>query len=985
MPGLSKETTMKTNFLLSRHSLSNVPVIVVFLLLQLPVTAQETPSEIRQLVIGEKTERKVSANQERHTYAIAMKRGQVLRVNFQERGADVTAIMQRASDQQKVSAKIHNGLGFMRESLTFIADRDGVYWLVVTTQRVTGTNREALYEFLTALKNTSSPNDVQRVKAETLIAEGTQLLEGRDKTNAALAIKKFEQSLTIWNRLGDVYWAQIAMGNIATAYILAGDYTTGEFYLRQALRTFTDINNEPEVALISAALSAVYLVTDNEEAASQHFHKALEISRRLGDKRQETVLGLFLPLISKTNRPDLATELAAVRAKGDKVAEAAVWARKLFQYVIKEESIKDEERRTFFETAEREALPLLSLIKNRDLELQIILGLGIGFHDLALVPDKAAALAHKKKSLTYMSRVVVLARVQNNLLAQSLAYDYLNVFYEGDNERLAIFFGKKSIKTLQDFKQDLRVFDKEDQQGAARKVDRTYSSLAADLFFAGRLAEAHQVLNFSRDQEFFDLDLTQDQEIPRLSLTSREMENEQLFEVALENIAAAYAKLADADYQLAGEELQLTLRKLEQDFNAPLSKRDIAANVTDTIDMQSALRELTAKAGKKYAAVYIVENVGQVLLITPDEVFAFASSTGPGPLSNYVPSFKMDEYILDFLHTLRSPDLDPRHLGAEIYKKIFKTNEVVAGEFTQTTLEEKLKHFKPDVLLWSLSGNLRYVPVAALYDDKAKQYLVEKYQNAVFTRARKERFLVEPKAWSRSVGFGNSLAYEKHSALPNVPNEISSIFGSPKTKKKGFFKGEVLLNRGFTREAMLASLKSQPGLVHIASHFVFQPGDSRNSFLLLGDGSKFSLLEMQQTPNLFAGVDLLTLSACETAAQQRGADGKEVDGFAELAQRLGASSVIATLWRIADDGTSKFMTEFYRLRQANPKAPKSEILRQAQLSFLKKKRTGVTGKEKRGAVVVGTKPVGIRFNPRDGFPFEHPYYWASFVLFGSTR
>ncbi len=307
---------------------------------------------------------------------------------------------------------------------------------------------------------------------------------------------------------------------------------------------------------------------------------------------------------------------------------------------------------------------------------------------------------------------------------------------------------------------------------------------------------------------------------------------------------------------------------------------------------------------------------------------------------------------------------------------------MVGGEFKQTTLEAKLKRLKPDVLLWSLSGNLRHVPVAALYDAKSNQYLVEKYQNAVFTRARKERFLVEPKPWNRSVGFGTSLAYGGLSALPDVPNEISNIFG-----QTGFFKGQVLLDGAFTRQTMLASLESKPELVHIASHFVFQPGDSQKSFLLLGDGSKFSLLEMQQTMNLFAGVDLLTLSACETAAKQPGADRKEIDGFAELAQRLGASSVIATLWRIADDGTSKFMTEFYRLRQAHPRALKSEILQQAQLSLLTGKHTTKGGDKTRGGEVIGLKNrlTVIPFKPRAGSPLEHPYYWASFVLFGGSR
>lgn len=54
-------------------------------------------------------------------------------------------------------------------------------------------------------------------------------------------------------------------------------------------------------------------------------------------------------------------------------------------------------------------------------------------------------------------------------------------------------------------------------------------------------------------------------------------------------------------------------------------------------------------------------------------------------------------------------------------------------------------------------------------------------------------------------------------------------------------------------------------LVHIASHFCFQSGNAEGSFQL-GDDSKFSLHDMSTYPGLYAGVDLLVLSACQTAA-----------------------------------------------------------------------------------------------------------------------
>jgi CHAT domain-containing protein len=987
------QTRLKFSSIVFRQALSLVQALFMFSLLSPLVAAQGVEPEIRPLVPGQTTERKVTADEEVHVYAIEMKRGQVLRVSFKEKGADVGVYMIRAADQLKASAVSSSGSGFMKESLTLIADRDGGYLLVIRAQRVTNTNVEASYTFSTVLSNTVNQSDIQRVKAETLMEEGRTLLEGTDSNDGALAVSKFEESMKIWNLLAEDYWAEIAKGSMASGYFRAGNFPKAELFMTQVLKTFTERKDEPGIAAMSASLVALYWVSNNEKAVNQHLQKALEISRRLGDKRAESLLGFIgvSKLAVETDNRDFAKDLAAARANNDKLAEASVWARTLFHYVVEEDSIEDEEQREFFVKAEREALPLLRTIKNRDIELQIFLGLGVGFYDLTLgsSTDEAADLANKEKSINYTSHAIVLAKVLNNPLIQSLAYNQLNLYYDGDNDRLAILFGKKAINALQDLRQDLRALDKETQQDATKAfTEEFYNSLASDLFYVGRLAEAHQVLNLGRDQEYFDFSLTRIQEPAKLSMTSRELESDQLLNRAIENIVAKYSSRPDADYQAAAAELKVTLKQLEQNFAAPPSERDIATNIPDTQDLQFALRELNTRTGKKHVAIYVVEDVGEVLLITQEGIFAFASSTKVGDFSTYVSSFVIDDYILDFLKILRSPDLDPRPLGSKIYTKIFKTKELVHGESTETTLEEKLARLKPDVLLWSLSGNIRYIPVAALYDENTGQYLVQKYQNTVFTRARKERFLIEPKPWTSAVGFGTSLGYGDLSPLPDVPIEISTIFGNSATRQKGFFAGQVFLNRAFTRKAMVASLQSQPGLVHIASHFIFRPGDSRNSFLLLGDGSRFSLREMQQTPNLFAGVDLLTLSACETAGQQAGANGREVDGFAELAQRLGATSVIATLWRIADDKTSTFMSEFYRMRQVNPTAPKSEILREAQLSLLRGKGTTVSSGNRRGpADIVGLKETltGIPFKPNPQTPLEHPYYWAPFVLFGSSR
>jgi len=75
----------------------------------------------------------------------------------------------------------------------------------------------------------------------------------------------------------------------------------------------------------------------------------------------------------------------------------------------------------------------------------------------------------------------------------------------------------------------------------------------------------------------------------------------------------------------------------------------------------------------------------------------------------------------------------------------------------------------------------------------------------------------------------------------------------------------------------------------------------------------------------FDNVDLLTLSACQTAV----GNGSEVEGLAMVTQGKGAKAVMATLWSVADSSTAQIMAAFYRLKKEQPSLSKAEALRQA--------------------------------------------------------
>ncbi|MGA7953769.1 MAG: CHAT domain-containing protein [Gloeobacterales cyanobacterium] len=245
-------------------------------------------------------------------------------------------------------------------------------------------------------------------------------------------------------------------------------------------------------------------------------------------------------------------------------------------------------------------------------------------------------------------------------------------------------------------------------------------------------------------------------------------------------------------------------------------------------------------------------------------------------------------------------------------------------------------------LVFVLDGVLRGVPVAALHD--GQQYLMEKYSIALtpglqlFNPRRpsleKSSVLVGGLTESR-LGF---------SALPSVTQEVKNIAKIASTK--------ILLNGEFTRNPLENKIQSNAfPIVHLATHGQFS-SLAEDTFLLTWDErinvKNLDQLLREQDQFVRSPIELLILSACQTAM----GDKRAALGLAGVAVRSGARSTLATLWSVQDESTADFMTKFYQVLN-QPNVSKAEALRQAQLSLL--------------------------HSPQ----YQHPFYWAAFVLVGN--
>lgn len=326
---------------------------------------------------------------------------------------------------------------------------------------------------------------------------------------------------------------------------------------------------------------------------------------------------------------------------------------------------------------------------------------------------------------------------------------------------------------------------------------------------------------------------------------------------------------------------------------------------------------------------------------------------------------KLNNHIVELRRATENPKLDPLDAARRLHGYLIEPIEAaIAGK---------------QILLLSLDSTLRYVPFAALWDGRA--YLIERFRLSVHTVAAQASIASKSQDKWRIAGLGTTRAVAGFPALPGVRDELAGIVG-----EHNGLPGEIHFDDDFTAERFADAVRQRFPVVHIASHFKFTPGTEEETFLLLGDGRRLSLRDVRQADYTFDGIDLLTLSACETAMLGgRDRDGREIEGLGMLAQIKGAKSVLATLWPIADKSTAILMNTMYRLRERE-NLDKAEALRRAQLSLLHGNEPGSPRDEsaQRGAGRVAA--TGDKLNaPNPAAPFSHPHYWAPFILMGSWR
>jgi len=592
------------------------------------------------------------------------------------------------------------------------------------------------------------------------------------------------------------------------------------------------------------------------------------------------------------------------------------------------------------------------------------------------------ATGRDQEALGLLSHANIVAHLSGSqMIAWQVAGELMEVYSAGKyaDTFKAIFYGKEAVNDLQKLRGNLSGSSAETQQSfvSSAEVSAIYRKLADLLIGDGRPAEAQQVLAMVKEQEFYEFtQRAAAADAPKTVATLNKDERQ------LDDLNAKYVSLGQEygalqeKYRKEGdkfsaadharlEELRKAMDAAQANFEARANEVAKSANDpeaqkrrrTEINDYSRAFQGTLKDLGHDAVVVqYIVLNDKvAILLASPNIVVARESKIK-----------RQDLYarVRDFRKALTNPSQDPLPTSQALYQILVAP---IAADLRQAGAK---------TLMVDLDDMLRYVPFAALND--GKNYLVENTAIVMVTEAVRDKLAKAPKPDWSVWGLGITKAGPGYDALPYAGIELNGIAG-----QQGILGGRVMLDGAFTERSLRDGLDQSFPIVHIASHFQFTPGSMDDSFLLLGDGTHLTLAAIKTKLN-FNSVELLTLSACETAVgDDTSHHGVEVEGLGAIAQQAGAKAVLATLWPVADASTAALMRVLYQAHKVD-RLDKADALRKAQLALLhgtvQVEQSSVAN---RGLARVASSAGGGSFKANPGAPFAHPFYWAPFILMGN--
>jgi CHAT domain-containing protein/Tfp pilus assembly protein PilF len=768
------------------------------------------------------------------------------------------------------------------------------------------------------------------------------------------ALEWYKKALKIIEELDDIQRKAWILGNIGAAYEKLSDYPKALDCYRQALKIFQDLKNRGDEAWILGNIAAIAAKLGNDKEALENFELALKIMQEVGDKKYEGwILGTIGATYKRLGETEKSFEylnkaLDIAREIGDKRLEISHLGNLGSNYQEVGEFDKSEDCLS-------QGLTIAEQIGDKLSATELLIIMGILHRDLK---DHDKSIDDFDKALRIGNEISAPRTIWNAEWGLALSYEKNNDFSE------AIKHYKNAINTIESVRSKLE--SEEQKVGFLKEKIKIYEGLIYILFklwerdrdpAKGYIQESYHVAERAKSRAFLDL-IAEAKVRPPTGLSEELESKEKNLQSQLTNIQQNLLNPKIKEEER--EELYQKLQGIESKYN----------------DFILELREKSLKyASFVYPEPYTLDKVQQEVLdektfmieffIGEENSFSWVISQNEILWSNSFPNMselfgKITSYQTQI--SQRKINFDLR-LGKELFDILLKDAlkkvpvpshliiipDGILLRFPIEALVTEIKNGTPRYLLEDFI--LSYAPSASLLGE------IRMFKRAEISEPMDLLALGNPAIEEEGEEVSDAVEFLRSSGirlspLPYAEEEVSAINEIYQDKGK---RTKVYIKEDASEEAVKSGNIGSYKSIHFATHGLIDDRVPALSGILLAPSKDpegdDGFLRMNEIFNLGLNADLVTLSACETAL------GKEVrgEGMISLTRAFfyaGARSILASLWMVSDQSTSKLMEDFY-LNLVEGTKPR-EALRLAKINLLKSENS----------------------------LYKHPFFWAPFIFIG---
>lgn len=780
------------------------------------------------------------------------------------------------------------------------------------------------------------------------------------------ALEYYQQSLNLKQKIEDKLGVGHSLNNIGGVYYETGQYSQALKFFQQALANVQNAKVPIDKANILNNIGLVYSELGQYSKALKFYQQALVIRKNSGDQDGEATtlhnIGFAYNQMKKYSQAInyYRQALAAFKKIGNQpkmgstLNNLGYTYQQLGQYSQAIESLQ-------------QGLRILQKVGGRAVAGRTFDSMGSAYKGMG---NYSQALASYQQAL-FLSREV------GDKSAERITLSNIGDLLAQNKPQLAIIFYKQSVNITESIRAELRSLPREQQQSYTATVADTYRRLADLLLQQDRVLEAQQVLDLLKIQELDDYlrDVRGNERTAKgVELLSLEQSINQELKVITDKQIQISRQLSEL------QKIPQTNRKPDQMAKIVELEANLITEFNQFIDspeVNAWLEQLSPKALQQIVPLGFLNSLRDNLqrlnqnavllypLILDNRLELVVTTPNTPPIHRSVSIKKEELYraIVEFRSALENPESDATLPAQKLYEYLIKP------------IEKDLVNADAKTIIYAPDGPLRYIPLAALYD--GKKWLAQRFRTNNITALSLTELDTQPLPQIKVLAGATTQRHIVKLESTSLPFKALEYAGAEVNNLATMMPGtKILLDNDFNREVMNSYLNVY-SIIHMATHAKFINGKPEYSFILMGDGNLITLPNIQKLslPN----VDLVVLSACETAVGDQIGKGEEILGFGYQIQRTGARAAIASLWSVSDGGTQALMNAFYAFLSQG-KITKAEALRQAQAAMITSDYSGVTQDQDRGILESTREKLPAKVANR----LSHPYYWAPFILIGNS-